>query len=47
MFLSILNNQEKEDFLSLIINVAEIDGEFTQNEKNQIGAYIRRVISKQ
>jgi hypothetical protein len=40
MFLSILNNQEKEDFLNLIINVAEIDGDFTQTEKNQIGAYV-------
>jgi len=40
MFLSILNNQEKENFLNLIINVAEIDGDFTDNEKNQINAYI-------
>ena len=40
MFLSILNNEEKEDFLNLIINVAEIDGDFTESEKNQIGAYI-------
>ena len=40
MFLSILNSQEKEDFLNLIINVAEIDGDFTESEKNQIGAYV-------
>jgi len=40
MFLSILNNQEKEDFLNLVTNVAEIDGEFTEAEKNQINAYI-------
>lgn len=40
MFLSILNNQEKEDFLNLVINVAEIDGNFTETEKNQIGAYV-------
>jgi tellurite resistance protein len=40
MFLSILNNEEKEDFLNLIINVAEIDGDFSEKEKNQIGAYV-------
>jgi len=40
MFLSILNNQEKEVFLNLVINVAEIDGEFTQAEQNQISAYV-------
>ncbi len=40
MFLSILNNQEKEDFLNLVINVAEIDGDFTQAEQNQISAYV-------
>ena len=40
MFLSILNSQEKEDFLNLMINVAEIDGDFTESEKNQIGAYV-------
>ena len=40
MFLSILNNEEKEDFLNLIINVAEVDGDFSEKEKNQIGAYV-------
>jgi len=33
MFLSILSNEEKEDFLNLVINVAEVDGDFTQAGK--------------
>lgn len=40
MFLSLLQDTEKEDFLNLIINVAEVDGEFTDAEKNQINAYV-------
>ena len=40
MFLSILSNEEKEDFLNLVINVAEVDGDFTQAEQNQINAYV-------
>lgn len=40
MFLSILNQEEKEDFLNLLINVAEIDGDFSDNEKRQINAYV-------
>jgi len=39
MFLSLLQDTEKEDFLNLIINVAEVDGKFTDAEKNQINAY--------
>jgi len=39
MFLSALNDNEKELFLNLIINTAEADGEFTDLEKSQIQAY--------
>jgi uncharacterized membrane protein YebE (DUF533 family) len=40
MFLSVLNENEKELFLNLLINAAEVDGDFTDNEKNQINAYV-------
>ena len=40
MFLSILNQREKEDFLNLLINVAKIDDDFSVNEKTQINAYV-------
>ena len=40
MFLSVLKESEKEDFLNLVINIANIDGEFTDREKSQITAYV-------
>ena len=39
MFLSILSNNEREDFLNLAINMAHIDGDFANAEKVQINAY--------
>jgi len=39
MFLSILNSEEKELFLNLVINVAEVDGVVSNLEKTQIQAY--------
>lgn len=39
MFLSVLTGEEKENFLNLLINTAEVDGDFTDNEKNKINAY--------
>jgi tellurite resistance protein len=40
MFLSALQNQEKETFLNLIINLANVDGDFSDEEKNQLSAYV-------
>jgi len=40
MFLSILSNNEREDFLNLAINMAHIDGDFANAEKIQINAYV-------
>ena len=39
MFLSVLNSTEKEEFLNLVINVANVDGEFSDIEKAQVNAY--------
>lgn len=39
MFLSILNREERECFLNLAINIAHIDGNFSDTEKVQINAY--------
>jgi len=40
MFLGALQSkEEKEHFISLIINIGKIDGDFTENEKNQVLAY--------
>ena len=39
MFLSILDNNEKEKFLNLVLNVGEVDGDFSDKEKSQILAY--------
>lgn len=40
MFLNALNTQEKEVFLNLIINLANVDGEFSNEEQNQLSAYL-------
>lgn len=40
MFLNILNNEEKEDFLNLLINIANVDGDFNDLEKEQINVYV-------
>lgn len=40
MFLGILNNKEKENFLNLLVNVAKVDGDFSDNEKSRINAYV-------
>ncbi|WP_017191009.1 TerB family tellurite resistance protein [Vibrio harveyi] len=40
MFLNALNTQEREVFLNLIINLANVDGEFSNEEQNQLSAYL-------
>jgi len=39
MFLSMLNDKEKELFLNLVVNAAEADGVVSNLEKTQIQAY--------
>lgn len=40
MFLNILNNKERDEFLNLLVNVAKVDGDFSDNEKSRINAYV-------
>lgn len=39
MFLSKLDNNEKESFLMLAHNIARSDGDFSENEQNMIDTY--------
>ncbi len=43
MFLSILNETEKENFLNLLINTAKIDGDFSADEKLKIQGYVNEM----
>ena len=40
MFLGTLDSNEKELFLNLVVNAAEVDSEFSNKEKEQIEAYV-------
>ena len=46
MFLSVLNDNEKDLFLNLVINAAEADNEFSDLEKSQIQAYCNEMATQ-
>ncbi len=39
MFLQVMNNEEKEKFLELVYKIANIDGEYAQEEEELINNY--------